>query len=104
MLNADLLKAGKFGLATAFIGGGCCVHLSIEYAPSGAADGLVGVLVQDSQDTTLAWVKKVHAGLGVPDQGRDHHHEAGRALDGAGGRRHRASPLVRGLQLLRKEG
>ena len=64
VLTADLLKAGRFGLATAFIGGGCCVHLSIEYTPAGAADGLVGVLVQDSYDTQLAWVKKVHAGLG----------------------------------------
>ena len=64
VLNADLFKLGKFGFGTAFIGGGCCVHLSIEYAPAGAADGLVGVLVQDSQDTQLAWVKKVHAGLG----------------------------------------
>ena len=64
VMDASLFKLGKFGFGTAFIGGGCCVHLSIEYAPAGAADGLVGVLVQDSQDTSLAWVKKVHAGLG----------------------------------------
>lgn len=63
-LTAEGLKAGRIGLGTAFIGGGCCVHLSIEYTPSGAADGIVGVLVQDSHDTQLTWVKKAAAGLG----------------------------------------
>jgi hypothetical protein len=63
-LTADALKTGAIGLGTAFIGGGCCVHLSIEYTPSGSADGVVGVLVQDSHDTQLAWVKKAVAGLG----------------------------------------
>jgi hypothetical protein len=64
LLTAAALREGRIGLGTAFIGGGCCVHLSIEYAPAGAADGIVGVLVQDSNDTQLAWVKKVSAGLG----------------------------------------
>ena len=64
VLSPDLLKSGRIGSASAFIGGGCCVHLSIEYAPAGAADGLVGVLVQDSHDTQLTWVKRVAAGLG----------------------------------------
>jgi hypothetical protein len=63
ILTAVGLRAGKVGLGTAFIGGGCCVHLSVEYTPTGTADGIVGVLVQDP-DTELAWIKKVHAGLG----------------------------------------
>jgi hypothetical protein len=61
---AEGLRAGKLGLGTAFIGGGCCVHLSIEYTPSGTADGLVGVVVQDGHDTQLTWLKKAAAGLG----------------------------------------
>ena len=63
ILTTPGLTAGKIGLGTAFIGGGCCVHLSVEYTPTGTADGVVGVLVQD-QDTELAWIKKVSAGLG----------------------------------------
>jgi hypothetical protein len=63
-LTADALRAGRLGLGTAFIGGGCCVHLSIEYSPTGAADGIVGVHVQDSYDTQLTWIKKAAAGLG----------------------------------------
>lgn len=58
------LRGGKLGLGSAFIGGGCCVHLSVEYTPSGTADGTVMILVQDSNDTMLAWSKKVSAGLG----------------------------------------
>jgi len=52
----------KVGTGKAFIGGGCCVHLSIEYTPINAASttpGLVGVVVQDSEKTILAWVKQV---------------------------------------------
>ena len=63
LLTPGLLRERKIGLGTAFIGGGCCVHLSAEYTPAGTADGLVGVLVQD-QDTELVWFKKVSAGLG----------------------------------------
>jgi hypothetical protein len=63
LLTPGLLREGKIGLGTAFIGGGCCVHLSVEYTPIGTADGIVGVVVQD-QDTELAWIKKVSAGLG----------------------------------------
>jgi len=64
LLNAETLKAGAIGLGTAFIGGGCCVHLSIEYTPSGTADGIVGVLVQEGNDTQLLWLKRAAAGLG----------------------------------------
>jgi hypothetical protein len=57
-------REGQMGLGAAFIGGGCCVHLSIEYTPAGTADGGIVVLVQDSSDTELVWLKKVSAGLG----------------------------------------
>jgi hypothetical protein len=57
-------RGSQLGLGAAFIGGGCCVHLSIEYAPTGTADGAIAVLVQDSNDTELIWVKAVSAGLG----------------------------------------
>lgn len=44
------------GLARAFIGGGCCVHLSIEYAPIvPTAAAVVGVLVSDSEGTVMLW-------------------------------------------------
>jgi len=64
VLSSAAFLAGKIGLGTAFVGGSCCVHFSIEYTPSGTADGIVGVVVQDSQDTQMMWVKKVAAGLG----------------------------------------
>lgn len=44
--------------AKGFIGGGCCVHISIEYAPATpTAAALVGVIVTDTEGTTLAWEK-----------------------------------------------
>ncbi|HWA46558.1 MAG TPA: hypothetical protein VHA10_25290 [Hypericibacter adhaerens] len=53
------------GIGTAFIGGGCCVHLSIEYMPtSPTAQSLVAVLVQDSDGTLLAWARTEKAGIG----------------------------------------
>jgi hypothetical protein len=63
LLTPAGLRGGKVGLGSAFIGGGCCVHLSAEYTPTGTADGVVAVLVQDP-DTELVWIRKVHAGLG----------------------------------------
>jgi hypothetical protein len=58
------LREGAMGLGTAFIGGGCCVHLSVEYTPTGTADGTVGLVVKDSNDTMLMWIKQAAAGLG----------------------------------------
>lgn len=55
------LEIGKAGMGNAFIGGGCCVHLSIEYTPtipSPNVPALVFVLVRDSENTILAWVKQ----------------------------------------------
>lgn len=57
-------RNAAMGLGSAFIGGGCCVHLSVEYTPTSTANGLVAILVQDSNDTTLAWIKQVIAGRG----------------------------------------
>ncbi|MPZ31653.1 MAG: hypothetical protein GEV13_11770 [Rhodospirillales bacterium] len=46
------------GLATAFIGGGCCVHISLEYAPIAAtAQSVVAVLVRDTEGTVMLWEK-----------------------------------------------
>ena len=61
MLNVANARV-KVGTAKAFIGGGCCVHLSIEYTPlntAGTTPGLVGVVVQDSDKTIMGWVKQI---------------------------------------------
>ncbi len=61
---AALGRLGSAGIAKAFIGGGCCVHLSIEYTPTNPASNqpaLVFVLVRDSEGTLLAWVKQATA-------------------------------------------
>jgi len=58
--DAELLAQG-----TAFVGGGCCVHLSIEYMPVPAVGtGICAVLVmlRDSDQTTLLWAKTFAAG------------------------------------------
>jgi hypothetical protein len=50
------------GTDSAFIGGGCCVHLSCEYMPESgmAADiGAVIVGVTDSENTSMLWAKIV---------------------------------------------
>jgi hypothetical protein len=62
---ATALPRYKLGYATAFIGGGCCVHLSIEYSPSSPSTAsAVAVLVQGSDDTSLAWLKVEQPGAG----------------------------------------
>ncbi|HQR14238.1 MAG TPA: hypothetical protein PKW52_10635 [Nitrospira sp.] len=61
---AALGRLGSAGIGKAFIGGGCCVHLSIEYTPTNPASNqpaLVFVLVRDSEGTLLAWVKQATA-------------------------------------------
>jgi hypothetical protein len=61
--NAAGTTTPAAGTAKAFIGGGCCVHLSIEYAPvTPTAATIVIVLVHDSEGTTLAWMKQDPAG------------------------------------------
>ena len=59
------------GLQTAFIGGGDCVHLSIEYMPANSlapATGAVIVLVADSDKTAMMWAKIVDANAGYQIQ------------------------------------
>ena len=63
-MDAQTLSTLNLGTGTAFIGGGCCVHLSVEYMPESAtasADGIVLVAVTDSEGTVLAWGKQVNA-------------------------------------------
>ena len=53
------------GTGTAFIGGGCCVHVSIEYAPSTpTAASLVLVIAVDSEGTILGWARLEKPGAG----------------------------------------
>lgn len=48
---------------TAFIGGGCCVHLSVEYmANNPAKPGGVEIMVEDSEGTHLGWARLEPAG------------------------------------------
>jgi hypothetical protein len=59
------------GIAAAFIGGGCCVHLSIEYMlsnPLGTAAGVVIVLVADHDKTTMMWARVVEPNAGYKIQ------------------------------------
>lgn len=63
-LAAAAIEKLSVGTASAFIGGGCCVHLSIEYMPdelTNEEDGIVLVMVTDSTGTILAWGKYVEA-------------------------------------------
>lgn len=55
------------GIATAFIGGGCCVYLSIEYMSTNT-NSMVIVLVLDSEGTILAWAKnKIQPGYYIKE-------------------------------------
>ena len=55
----------RLGLGTAFIGGGCCVHLSVEYTPSAPTTAsAVMIVVRDSEGTILAWYKAEQPGIG----------------------------------------
>ncbi len=59
------------GMGTAFIGGGCCVHLSIEYMPAtplAPSAGIVAVMVVDSDKTVMAWARLVGADAGYKIQ------------------------------------
>jgi hypothetical protein len=66
-LDEKTLARTGLGMATAFIGGGCCVHLSAEYMPAGATtsqNGIIVVAVTDSGGTVLAWAQVVGAQSG----------------------------------------
>lgn len=63
---SDLAQPGaapNVGIARAFIGGACCVYLSVEYVPqTPTAGSMVVVLVDDSEGTMLAWGKTEQPG------------------------------------------
>ncbi len=43
---------------TAFIGGGCCVHISLEYAPiTATAQSIVAIIAHDTEGTAMLWEK-----------------------------------------------
>jgi hypothetical protein len=59
----DVPERGAANTGTAFIGGGCCVTLAIEYAASVATSPFaVVVLVRDSEGTVMAWSRTEPAG------------------------------------------
>lgn len=62
--TAAAVEAGAaVGLGTAFIGGGCCTSLSVEYAPSSSTvPFVVGIIVTDSEGTTMIWARQETAG------------------------------------------
>jgi len=53
------------GVGTSFIGGGCCVTLAVEYAPTvNTTIFAVVVMVRDSEGTALVWGRSEPAGTG----------------------------------------
>jgi hypothetical protein len=63
-------KVPSMGLGSAIIGGGCCVHLSVEYMPvnpASAASSGVLVVVADSEGTLLGWGKEFTGGYHVKE-------------------------------------
>ncbi|MDD5673031.1 MAG: hypothetical protein PHC61_02620 [Chitinivibrionales bacterium] len=64
VINSEYGTITSGGIGKAFIGGGCCVHLSIEYALENSISntaGKVSVRVVDSENTSLSWGKYVPA-------------------------------------------
>ncbi len=63
---AGLAAAARaIGLAEGYVGGGCCVSLSVEYTPSSpTAQAIVGLIVQDGEGTVLSWVRTEQPGTG----------------------------------------
>jgi hypothetical protein len=56
---------GQLGTGQAFIGGGCCVSVSVEYTPSSpTVQATVAMTVQDSEGTALAWGRVEQPGAG----------------------------------------
>lgn len=61
--SADALQVQNVGSATAFIGGGCCVSLSVEYAASVTTQAFIVVIeVTDSEGTVMLWGRQENAG------------------------------------------
>ncbi len=66
LLSAVEREGATIGTGKTFIGGGCCVYLSIEYMPSpGVSDSTKAVIlvsVVDSEQTVMMWGKSVKPG------------------------------------------
>ncbi len=61
--GAEALSAQNIGSGTAFIGGGCCGSLSVEYAASVTTQAcIVLVEVADSEGTVMIWARQESAG------------------------------------------
>lgn len=61
--NREIGTIDRTGRAETFIGGGCCVHLSVEYiANDPTQPSRVSVGVLDSENTTLRWGREEPAG------------------------------------------
>lgn len=61
--GADALQVQNAGSGTAFIGGGCCVSLSVEYAASVTTQAFIVVIeVTDSEGTVMLWARQENAG------------------------------------------
>jgi hypothetical protein len=62
---AAAAAARAVGIAEGYVGGGCCVSLSVEYTPSSpTVQATVGLIVQDGQGTMLSWVRTEQPGAG----------------------------------------
>ena len=60
---AGTTVAGLPAPASAFIGGGCCVHVSLEFAPiTATTQSTVAVIVKDTDGTSMLWEKASPAG------------------------------------------
>ena len=65
LVNSDTIRVieGKQAIGEAFIGGGCCVHLSVEYmANLPTQESTIAVRVVDSEGTSLTWERVEPAG------------------------------------------
>jgi len=63
MANAAAPAAGANTSATAFVGGGCCVHISLEFAPiTATAQSTVAIIVKDTEGVAMLWEKVSPAG------------------------------------------
>lgn len=61
--SAEASPAPAVGTATAFIGGGCCVSLSVEYAASVTTQPFIVLVdVTDSEGTAMLWLRQENVG------------------------------------------
>ena len=61
----DTIDTSNAAKGTSFIGGGCCVTLAVEYAPSvSTAKFIVLVSATDAEGTVLLWARSEAAGTG----------------------------------------